>query len=194
MRPRVSRGARETCPAGGEGCMEKPRKLVTGPRILTALVVLAAAVVILLYQRATTKTTIRITKGRLDYPVQWEADVTTSLLATTRHYEFVAGEAVPAEIWRRMLGTVESFREIRCNEKAVSVMVLRYETKVPKEDPKQIQVRWDSDSTINWGFDHCPAGQACKFPDHYFDPRYSKDGKDLCDDPTDVKCWEIKLR
>jgi len=174
--------------------MEKPKKLVTGPRILIALVVLAATVVILARLLTTTKTTIRITKGRPGVSTIWNVEIESGFSATTR-VTLQPGVAVSGEVWRRMGGKIKSFREIACDGTETSVRVFKYQTQAGGDKPNDVYLTGEVSSPIKWDFDEClPTAQECTFPDRYFDPTYYEDPAKACpDDPNAIGGWRIVL-
>jgi len=140
-----------------------------------------------------TKTTIRITKGRPGTTSQWE--VTVEIGATTSAEEFKEGGPIPADIWRRMTGTITKFTKAECDGSTAPVTELRYTT---KDEAGKISTGWlegKADQKPVWDFTSCSdPNKDCTLPARYFQGVVYEEGETECPKPDQNVVWVMELK
>lgn len=134
-----------------------------------------------------TKTTIRIVKGRVDYPSLWTATTGGTVASVT----LGGGQPIPPDLWARMNGTVESFTEYGCDGTATELIQPLYTVLNEKGGPEGVKVVGDVGQKPDWGSVYCDA-TGCFLPAYYFN-KVVKDPR-TCPESGKERQWVMVLK
>jgi hypothetical protein len=136
------------------------------------------------------KTTIRITKGRIDQQSIWSASLGEGE-NQAGSITFEPNKPIPADWWQRMNGTVESFTEYDCDGTATELVQPLYTVINEKGDPEGVKVVGDVGQKPDWGPVYCNA-EGCFLPAYYFN-NVMKDSRTCVPGPQE-RYWKMILK